>query len=182
MNRNQRRIGILVLAGVVAMAPAQAMAGDLTTSIKSAMEEAVAEQARQQRRQLTERDWQRDYDRALARKGGGKSKMILGAVALAGGIALRQYAIGSCTADLTNYESFDAGSCGTAASLADVAMIANWTGIGVFGWGVAQFITANGELKRLEDQRPDDVTLGPGTRHHGQLAAFAPSVSYRVRW
>jgi hypothetical protein len=172
-----RIIGTLLLAAVIAI-PMQARAGDLLESVNS----AVAATA-QQGRPPDARDWQRRYDRAQSRKGGGKSKMVLGAVVLAGGIGLRPWAVGRCTGTAVDFSNPEAtiAACSTAANLVNVANIVNLSGVGVFGWGLAQYITANGELRRLEESRPGDAMLGPGT-NGAQFASVAPSLSYTVRW
>ena len=168
-------IGMLASARPVA-------AGDLLASARAAVE------ASEQARRATPNDWQRDYDKARDRKAGGKGKIIKGAILMAAGIGIRQWAANRCVNNAVNFANdFDGDipTCSLESNLVTAGNYATLGGVGVVGWGVTQYILASGEVRRLEAEASNNTNttaLQPAPSTMARGSGPAASASYSVRW
>lgn len=116
--------------------------------------------------------WQESYDAAESRKNSAKRKMYIGLGAVGGGFLIAAaYGTGD---DRLNSEEFTTG------------MLINAGGGVVFVWGLMQYLDANGDMNRLNDQRPSagptaSLTL---TRHQAIEIGGGrnPTVAYALSW
>ena len=163
---------ITVLLGTTSIAAAETSKIDFGASTSKAAIEAA-----EQGRPIGVHEWQRQFDKAEQRKGAGKKKIILGAITLGSGVALSRWAEGRCVTAIIS----QTGACGLEQALWNAGRALDWIGVGVAGWGTAQYFLASSELRRLDDQRPADSTAADATPRV-LFAAPAPMLGYTLHW
>jgi len=163
----RRLVSALFLVLFVASAASAQSVPTLRASMTRAAAQSVAASS-----------WQQQYDVVLAQKNRAKRRMFIGAGAALGGILVTAFATDSCINSN--------GACSGSGAVGTLGWLTSLAGDGVFIWGLVDFLDKNGELSRLQAQRPAGknaaVFVLDGHQSIAVHAGVNSSVSYRVGW